>query len=104
MSVYILQQQMLPAPELIIAMTGSNVLVGTLLYPPLKLILDNKSMSDVIVSIDVGGGQIQWKTFSGGECLILDDDIYTFPKGTSFYANGAATGNFSVAYTYINYP
>ena len=104
MSVYILHQQMLPAPELIEAMTGSQVLIGTLLHVPVKLILDNQSTTEVVLYIDVGGGPIQWKTFSAGECLVLDDDIYTFPKGTSFYGDGAANGNFSVSYTYINYP
>lgn len=104
MSTFILHQQMLPAPELITAMTGVNVLIGTLLHVPVKLILDNQSTSSVVLSIDVGGGQIQWKTFSAGECLILDDDIYTFPNGTSFYGNGVAAGNFSISYTYIKYP
>lgn len=104
MSLYILHQQMLPAPELITAMTGSNVLIGTLLHVPVKLILDNQSTSSTVISIDIGGGQIQWKTFSAGETLVLDNDIYTFPNGTKFYGNGAATGNFSVSYTYINYP
>jgi hypothetical protein len=104
MSIYILNQQMLPAPELITAMTGSNVLIGTLLHVPVKLILDNQSTSSVVLSIDVGGGQVQWKTFSGGECLILDDDLYTFPNGAKFYGNGAAAGSFSISYTYINYP
>lgn len=105
MSIYILQQQMLPAPELITAMTGSNVLIGTLLHVPLKLILDNQSTSEVVLSIALnGGGQVQWKTFSAGEVLILDDDIYTFPSGTAFYGNGAADGSFSISYTYINYP
>jgi hypothetical protein len=35
---------------------------------------------------------------------VLDDDLYTFPNGAKFYGNGAADGNFSIAYTYINYP
>lgn len=103
MSVYIFHQQMLPAPELIAAMTGSSALVGTLLHTPVKIILDNQSTSSVVLSISInGGGLIQWHTFPAGEAMVLDDDIYTFPKGTSFYANGAATGNFSVSYTYIN--
>lgn len=103
---YILHQQMLPAPELIEAMTGSSVAIGTLLYPPVKLILDNQSTTSVVLSISVGGvgGPVQWKTFEGGEALILDDDIYTFPKGTIFYGNGAANGSFSISYTYIQYP
>jgi len=106
MSDYILYQQMLPAPELLTAMTGSNVLIGTLLQTPVKLILDNQSTTPVTLSIAVGGSdtQISWKTFSAGEALVLDDDLYTFPRGTSFYGNGAANGNFSISYTYINYP
>ncbi len=106
MSVYIIHQQMLPAPELITAMTGSQVAIGTLLHTPVKLILDNQSTASVVLSINVGGvgAIIQWKTFSAGECLVLDDDIYTFPNGTIFYGNGAASGSFSIAYTYINQP
>lgn len=104
MSVYILPQQMLPAPELIQPMTGSSVLIGTLLHSPVKIILDNQSTTDVVISISInGGGLVQWKTFTGGETLVLDDDIYSFPLGTNFYGNGAANGSFSVAYTYINY-
>lgn len=106
MSIFILHQQMLPAPELITAMTGSNVLIGTLLHTPVKLILDNQSTAAVVISIALGGSdsQVSWKTFAAGEALILDDDLYTFPKGTSFYGNGAADGSFSISYTYINYP
>jgi hypothetical protein len=106
MSVYILHQQMLPAPELITAMTGGSVAIGTLLYPPVKIILDNQSTSAVVISIDIGGvgNPVQWKTFVAEEALVLDDDMYTFPKGTIFYGNGAATGSFSISYTYINFP
>ena len=104
MSVYIYPQQMIPATELITAMTGSSVLIGTLLHPPVKLVLDNQSTTAVVLSISLDGGEtlIQWKTFSGGEALLLDEDIYIFPKGTQFYGNGAANGNFSISYTYIN--
>jgi hypothetical protein len=101
---YILFQQMLPAPELITAMTGTSVLIGTLLHTPVKLILDNQSTAPVVLSISLDNGEslTQWKTFSAGEAIILDDDLYTFPRGTQFYGNGAASGSFSVAYTYIN--
>lgn len=97
---------MLPAPELIAAMTGAPVTIGTILYPPVKLIFDNQSTSSVVLSINVGGSGslIQWKTFSAGEALVFDDDIYTFPLGTIFSGNGAGPGNFSIAYTYINFP
>lgn len=105
MSDFILYQQMLPAPELITAMIGSNVLIGTLLHTPIKLILDNQSNAAVVLSIAVGnGGQVQWKTFAANEAIVLDDDLYTFPNGTSFYGNGAGAGSFSISYTYINYP
>jgi hypothetical protein len=106
MSLYILHQQMLPAPELITAMTGSQVAIGTLLYVPVKLVLDNQSTSSVVLSVNAGGsgGIVQWKTFAASEALILDDDLYSFPIGTIFYGNGAAAGSFSISYTYINYP
>ena|SRR5258708_6396840 len=104
MSDFILYQQMLPAPELIQAMTGSSVLIGTLLHTPVKLVLDNQSTTSVVLSISVDGGTtlIQWKTFVGGEVMVLDNDLYTFPNGTKFYGNGTANGNFSISYTYIN--
>lgn len=97
---------MLPAPELITAMTGSQVAIGTLLFTPVKIIMDNQSTASVVISINIGGSgsPVQWKTFSAGEALVLDDDLYTFPRGTIFYGNGAASGSFSIAYTYINFP
>ncbi len=106
MSTYILHQQMLPAPELIAAMTGAPATIGTLLYSPIKIIFDNQSTSSVVLSINVGGSGslIQWKTFTAGEALVLDDDMYTFPIGTIFSGNGVAAGSFSIAYTYINFP
>ena len=101
---YIYPAQMLPAPELIAAMTGSDVVIGTLDFIPIKLIFDNQSTTAVTLSISLNGGSsyISWKTFAGGEALVLDDDIYTFPKNTIFRGNGAANGNFSISYTYIN--
>ncbi|HZY25505.1 MAG TPA: hypothetical protein VFE71_06735 [Bacteroidales bacterium] len=103
MSNYWNNQVSLPAPELIVPMTGSSVLIGTLLHAPVKLILDNQSTTSVVLSISFDGGtsKIQWKTFSGSEALVLDDDLSPFPKGTSFYGNGAANGNFSISYTYM---
>jgi len=104
MSLYIYPQQMLPAAEQIVAMTGSSIAIGTLNHVPVKLILDNQSTASTVLSISLNGGQtlIPWKTFTAGEVLVLDGDIYMFPKGTAFYGNGAASGSFSVSYTYIN--
>ena len=102
MTILGIPQLMLPAPELIETMTGSNLLIGTLLETPVKLILDNQSTVSVVISISYDGGSsfIQWHTFPAGEAIILDDDLYAFPKGTSFYGNGAS-GDFSISYTYI---
>lgn len=102
MSMLGIPQLMLPATELKATMTGSSVLIGTLLQTPLKLIFDNLGSVATVISISFDGGttKISWKTFNGGTALILDDDLWTFPKGTSFYGVGAS-GDFSVAYTYI---
>ncbi len=102
MSLIGVPQLMLPATQLIATMTGSSVLIGTLLQTPLKLILDNLGTVPVIISISFDGGttKTSWKTFAAGSALVLDDDLWTFPKGTSFYGVGAS-GDFSVAYTYI---
>lgn len=95
---------MLPAPELIAAMTGSDVNLGSLLHTPVKLIMSNLSNANVTLSISTNGGAsyISWHTFQASEGIILDDDLWAFPKGTVFSANGAGTGSFSVSYTYIN--
>lgn len=102
MSNYWNNQVMLPAPELIATMTGSDVLIGTLTQTPVKLIMDNQSTVSVVLSLSFDGGasKIQWHTFPPGEAIVLDDDLYAFPKGTSFYGNGAS-GEFSVSYTYL---
>lgn len=97
-------QLMLPATELKAAMTGSSVLIGTLVRTPLKIILNNLSTAEVVLSISFDGGttKISWMTFAAGQALVLDDDLWTFPLGASFYGIGTnASGNFSVAYTYV---
>ena len=95
-------QSMLPAAELTATMTGASVLIGTLLQSPVKLIIDNLSTVSVVISISFDGGttKTQWKTFAAGSALVLDGDLWVFPKGTSFYGVGAS-GDFSIAYTYI---
>ena len=80
-------------------------MIGTLLQPPVKLILDNQNAGPVIIFTSFDGiAFIQWKTFAAGEVLVLDDDLYTFPRGMQFWGNGAGVGSFSIAYTYIQYP
>ena len=93
------------APELITAMTGSNTLIGTLVESPVIIIFDNQSTSATVLSI----GSVSWKTFVAGEALVLDMRAnhgiaanFTFPKGTQFFGNGAATGSFSISYLYAH--
>lgn len=83
-------------------MTGSDVLIGTLLQTPVKLIMDNQGDDAITLSLSFDGGstKIQWKTFAAGTAIVLDDDLYAFPKGTQFYGNGAS-GDFSISYTYL---
>lgn len=92
------------APELSGVMTGSFVSIGTLLYSPVIIIFDNQGTDSIAISAD--GGTTTWKTFPGGEALVLDMRAahglaanYTFDIGTSFSGNGA-TGTFSIAYIY----
>ena len=94
---------MLPAPELIETMTGATVFIGELLYNPVKLVMDNQGAVSVVLYISFDGGitLIQWHTFPGGEAIILDDDVYTYPIGTRFYGLGAS-GDFSISYTYAH--
>ena len=102
MSQYWNNQVMLPASELIAAMNGTNVKIGTLLFNPVKLVMDNQGTAPVIlyISYDNGITLIQWHTFPGGEAIIIDDDLYTLSIGATFYGNGAS-GNFSISYFYL---
>ncbi len=91
-----------PAPELIQTMTGSNLLIGTLIAPPVIMIFDNQGAASVVISID----DIQWKTFPAGEALVLDlrgnhgiAANFTFDEGTQIFGNGAS-GDFSISYLY----
>lgn len=95
-------QRAVPAPELIETMTGANVLIGTLIASPVIIIFDNLGTDTVVISIN----EVEWKTFSPGEALVLDmrgnhgvAPNFTFDVGTSFYGNGAA-GDFSISYIY----
>lgn len=94
-------QLQLPAPELSVAMTGSQVTVGTLISNPCKIIFDNQSTGSVAITLSSLGTSQTWRTFPAGEALILDNDLEAFQEGTIFYATGAGTGNFSISYTYI---
>lgn len=103
MSNYWNNQVMLPGEELIEAMTGSLVTLGALEFSPVKLVLDNQSDDDVIlyISTNGGGSMVQWHTFPAAEAIILDEDLYSIPKGSVFYADGDGTGNFSISYFYL---
>ncbi len=102
MSTLGIPQLMLPAAELKATMTGSDVLIGKLLQTPVKIIFDSLSTVSIVISTSLDGGTTKtvWKTFSAGTAITIDSDLHAFPKGMSFYGNGAS-GDFSIAYTYI---
>jgi hypothetical protein len=90
--------------ELTASMTGSFVQIGTLLFNPVIIMFDNQGTVPVAISVD--GGATTWKTFPGGEAIVLDlragsgiAPNFTFDIGTTFYGNGAS-GDFSISYTY----
>lgn len=92
----------LPAPELIAAVGGT---IGTLIHNPVILILDNQSTTAAVLFID----GVQFKTFTGGEALVLDmraahgiASNYTFRNGAVFTTTGTNNGNFSISYTYAD--
>lgn len=90
------------APELIATMTGTPVVIGSLVYNPVVMYFDNLGTSTVTIFAD----GVQWKTFGSGTALSIDcrsnhglAPNYTFDIGTTFTGTGAA-GDFSIAYTY----
>jgi hypothetical protein len=90
--------------ELSAEMTGSFVTIGTLTANPVIIIFDNQGTDSVAISIN--GGATTWRTFPGGEAIVLDlraangvAPNYTFDIGTTFSGNGAS-GTFSISYIY----
>lgn len=90
--------------ELIATMTGSWVEIGTMDFNPVIIIFDNQGTVPIEISVD--GGATTWKTFPGGEALVLDlraahgmASNYSFRVGTTFHGNGAS-GDFSISYIY----
>lgn len=90
--------------ELAATMTGSWVNIGSLTNQPVQIIFDNQGSVAVAISID--GGTTTWRTFPGGEAMILDmrgnngqAPNFTMDIGTTFYGNGAS-GTFSISYLY----
>jgi hypothetical protein len=92
------------ATELTAVMTGAAVTIGTLLQNPVIIIFDNQGTAPV--SISTNGGTTTWRTFPGGEAVLLDlrgnhgiAANFTFPLGTTFTGTGAS-GTFSISYIY----
>lgn len=61
-------QRAAAAPELIAAMTGAAVELGPLIQNPVIIIFDNQSDQGVVLDWN----DVQWKTFTANECLVLD--------------------------------
>lgn len=100
MSNYWNNQLCLPETELSATMTGSAVLIGTLVQSPVKIIFDNHSDDPVAIYVNGTEPENLWKTFDGGSALVLDQDLYTFGSGTRFYGLGTS-GNFYISYLYL---
>ena len=74
------------------------------MFNPVQIIFDNQGTVDVAISVD--GGTTTWKTFQGGEALVLDmrgnhgiASNFTMSLGTTFTGTGAS-GAFSISYLY----
>ncbi len=96
--------------ELLATMTGSPVLIGTLIFNPVIIIFDNLGTVPIAISVNDATGATVWKTFDASEALVLDlrcqqgrAPNYTFDLGTTFYGDGAS-GNFSITYIYAKEP
>lgn len=92
--------------ELAATMTGSTVLIGTLIENPVLMVFDNQGTASVAISVNDDTGGTVWRTFPGGEALTLDlrnqhglASNFTADIGTSFYGTGAS-GTFSISYIY----
>ena len=91
-----------------VMLTSTVVNIGSLLYNPVHLILDNQSTAPVALSINDSTGTNVWKTFSAGEAIILDMRAnhgiaanFTAKIGDTFYGAGtSSTGKFKISYTY----
>lgn len=99
MSNYWNNQASLPGTELSATMMGGAVEIGTLPFPPAKLILDNQGTASIALYINGTAAANLWHTFPPGEAMVLDQDLSAFPQGTVFYGLGAS-GTFSISYTY----
>ncbi len=92
------------AAELTAVMTGAAVKIGTLIQSPVQIIFDNQGTVAVAISVD--GGTTTWRTFPGGEALVLDmrgnhgiAPNFTMDVGTTFTGTGAS-GTISISYLY----
>lgn len=95
--------------ELSATMTGSFVKIGTLAASPVVLIFDNQGTASVQIAIGPSSASgpaptAVWRTFTGGEAMILDlranhgiAPNFTVVSGTTFWGNGAS-GTFSISY------
>lgn len=87
--------------------SGSAQTVGSALtVNPVVIVFDNQSTVSAAISID--GGSTTWKTFSAGQCFVLDlyankggEKTYTIPIGTQFTVTATGgTGSFRISIIY----
>ncbi len=96
----------LAAPELSATMNNVNnwVSIGTLDFNPAIIIFDNQATVPVQISFDAGA--TTWKTFAGGQALVLDlraahgiAGNFTFSQNMEIHCKGAS-GTFYISYVY----
>lgn len=90
--------------ELSAAMTGSPVLIGTLLFNPVIMYFNNQGIVNISISVNDPTGTNVWMTFTPGLTVAMDlrdkahlAQNFCPDKGTTFYGNGAS-GTFSISY------
>lgn len=81
--------------ELFATMTGSSVLIGTLIQNPVMMIFDNQGTASIQIYVNGTASTNLWRTFPGGEAITLDmrnnhgvAPNFTPPLGTTFYGLG----------------
>ena len=100
------------ATEMTATVSGAVIPVATaagiagLAQNPVMLIFDNQGTVPIAIYVNGTAAENLWRTFPGGEALVLDmrgnsgiAPNFTPATGTTFFANGAS-GTFSISYTY----
>lgn len=85
-------------------MTGSTVLIGTLIAKPVLMFMNNLGTVAITIYVNDPSGTNVWMTFAAGQAIAIDfrDKAHLASNfgadiGTSYYGNGAS-GDFAISY------